>query len=851
MISSTTGSGMVSLITRWRCWRDAFLGAFSWCARTTSARRRRVLSRFSFEPLECRVLLSSAAVDSNGPIGHEVVEERTAAAVGDSTRMFRAYNPTADYHFFTTNIEEYKAAVAAGYRDETSGRTGFNVLVNADPGAAPLHRLYNAASGRHYYTTSDGEKNFLVSLGWTFEKEEGFIFPSAAAGTTELFHLYNNNSGTHLFTENGAARSAILAAFPGIWVQHASLGFALPAVAYSTAGFDMPGQISQAEVETLLDRASAASSSNDAILAVVDRGGRILGVRVESGVPISANDLEKRVFAIDGAVAKARTAAFFANNDAPLTSRTIRYISQSTVTQREVDSSPDISDPNSPYFGTGFVAPIGLGGHFPPEIMHTPQVDLFGIEHTNRDSLDQPGLDGIKGTADDVLLGSRFNAQFIAGQEINAPESYGVVSGSLPTAQSRGIATLPGGIPLFKNGNVVGGIGVFFPGPDGYASYEQGFVGGIGQTESQRTNASRVLEAEYIAFAAAGGSSTAAMQAGDPRFSIGALGGVPALTGFDLPFGRIDLVGITLEIYGPIAGIDGLRQLVDFGSQLGTGVLNNAGNQPVTTTGDLHASGQPVPEGWLVAPKGSAVDPNLTAGNVQQIIDQGINEANLVRAAIRLPLGRRTKMVFAVADTSGEVLGLYRMPDATFFSIDVAVAKARNTAYYADATALQPADQLPGIGAGVAFTNRTFRFLAEPRYPQGVDGTPPGPFSILNDLGINPQTAENSGPPQPASAFTSVLGYDAFHPGTNFRDPNNRDHQNGIIFFPGSTPLYLGTTLIGGFGVSGDGVDQDDVVTFQGAIQYLPVASGLTRADQVTFADVRLPYIKFLRNPHA
>ena len=114
-------------------------------------------------------------------------------------------------------------------------------------------------------------------------------------------------------------------------------------------------------------------------------------------------------------------------------------------------------------------------------------------------------------------------------------------------------------------------------------------------------------------------------------------------------------------------------------------------------------------------------------------------------------------MVFAVTDTNGEVLGLYRMPDATTFSIDVAVAKARNVAYYADAADLQAIDQVPGIAAGTAFTNRTFRFLAQPRFPSGIDGTPPPEFSILNDDGIDDLTAENEGAPAPVSDFNSVL----------------------------------------------------------------------------------------------
>ena len=279
--------------------------------------------------------------------------------------------------------------------------------------------------------------------------------------------------------------------------------------------------ITACEVKRLLARGAAASSSEDAVIAIVDRGGHILGVRAEQGVLDAIPDELTRVFAFDGAAAKARTAAFFSNNAAPLTSRTIRFISQSTITQREVEANPTVPDPliNNPFdpldptattFGPGFVAPIGLGGHFPPGVLQTPPVDLFAIEHQSRDSAVQPGVDGIKGTSDDVTLASRFNvdpARIPAGQEIESPESYGVQSGFVPHAQSRGIATLPGGIPLYKNGELVGGIGVFFPGPDGYATFEQGFVAGIGQSSEQRLNAPKVLESEWIAFAGPGGCS--------------------------------------------------------------------------------------------------------------------------------------------------------------------------------------------------------------------------------------------------------------------------------------------------------------------------------------------------------
>jgi len=48
-------------------------------------------------------------------------------------------------------------------------------------------------------------------------------------------------------------------------------------------------------------------------------------------------------------------------------------------------------------------------------------------------------------------------------------------------------------------------------------------------------------------------------------------------------------------------------------------------------------------------------------------------------------------------------------------------------------------------------------------------------------------------------------------------------------------------------GVSGDGVDQDDFVTAGGAAGFEPAAS--IRADQIVINGVRLPYLKFPRNP--
>lgn len=592
-------------------------------------------------------------------------------------------------------------------------------------------------------------------------------------------------------------------------------------------------------VKALLERAAAAANVNNAIIAVVDRNGTILGVRVESGVSQELlNDVTKKVFAIDGAVALARTGAYFGNDQAPLTSRTIQMISQTTVSQREVQSNPDVPNPSgeSTLYGPGFVAPVGIKGHFPPGIMFTPQVDLYDIESTNRDS-------------QSTITGTRFNVppQYIPpGGSLVAPESYGQVTGILPTAQARGIGTLPGGIPIFKNGVEVGGIGVFFPGTTGFATEENSGLNTPLVRTKGKTDFTQI--AEFMAFRAVGGSS-----AGGVPLS-GAFNGAPALPGFSLPTGRIDLAGITLNTIGS-GGLAGPNRVLKVGASLGPGNPNDGTNIQVNSTGDTLLAGQGVPYGWLVTPHDGT---GLTAADVQAIVARGIAEATQVRAQIRTPFNVPTRMVFAVSDLNGNILGLYRMPDATYFSIAVAVAKARNVAYFDDATQLQPIDRLKGVAPGTALTARTFRFVSLPFFPEGIDINPPGPGSILTDGGVT-HFATNKGAPLPSSAFQSIQGFNDFNPNTNFHQvitPQNKGNQNGVVLFPGSAPLYKDTNggglrnqLVGGLGVSGDGVLQDDDITAVASIAYAPPRT-VSRADRVKVRGVRLPFFKFNRNPH-
>jgi len=138
-------------------------------------------------------------------------------------------------------------------------------------------------------------------------------------------------------------------------------------------------------------------------------------------------------------------------------------------------------------------------------------------------------------------------------------------------------------------------------------------------------------------------------------------------------------------------------------------------------------------------------------------------------------------------------------------------------------SATRTAADLNQVPAGTAVTNRTIGFGAQPLFPPGIDGSSAGPFFNLYSQDVaNPCTQGfQSGPPN--------------------------SNKSGIVFFPGSVGLFRNGVLVGGLGVSGDGVDQDDYVTAGGAAGF--EAPTQIRADQVVINSVRLPYLKFPENP--
>ncbi|MCH8314232.1 MAG: heme-binding protein, partial [Nitrospinae bacterium] len=223
-----------------------------------------------------------------------------------------------------------------------------------------------------------------------------------------------------------------------------------------------------------------------------------------------------------------------------------------------------------------------------------------------------------------------------------------------------------------------------------------------------------------------------------------------------------------------------------------------------------------VPSGFLVGPTAGTA---LTLDEVNTIVQQSRDAANQTRAAIRLPFTETARMVIAVGDVNGDILAVFRQSDATIFSLDVAIAKARNVAYFSGSSVASQ-DKV-GLPDGTAITNRTISFGSQRFFPAGIDFAGPGPF---RDILLN----------------------DASNPCSQGRQTVDAN-QSGIVFFPGSAPLFKSGVLVGGLGISGDGVEQDDFVTALGAKGFEPPPG--IRADQFKIDGVRMPYLKFPRNP--
>lgn len=518
--------------------------------------------------------------------------------------------------------------------------------------------------------------------------------------------------------------------------------------------------LSDAEVRAIVEAAASALANDTATIAVVDRTGRPLAVYRQPGF-LQAND--------DLALGVARTAAFFSNSQAPLSSRTIRFISQV---------------------------------HFPPGLTNTASGALYGIEQSNRgcdlNAAWNPGQCVVRARSIEAFRANLATpaSDLLCNSTSSAGCGAGLVTGKIqfddqPNPQSvfdRPVR--PGGIPLYRvleadlnrgvvtKAKLVGAIGVY--GIDNDTDLEE--------------------------FAAVTGA-------------FGAAGIVP-VPFYPLPFpGNVFIEGIRLPFLGPNA------KLRFNANGLPVGLERPAGTSAGAANGTFYYGptfGGCAPNGYLVGPRAGT---QLSEAEVRAIVDRSIAASKRTRAQVRLPLNSYARMIITIVDTDGSILAHYRMPDALFDAVDVVPAKARNVVYF-NSNDPRVRTDLPGVPAGTWVTTRTIGFGSQPFFPPGIDssvfGPGPGPwYSTLYLNNVNRPCSQGS---QLANA-----------------------NQNGVTFFAGATPLVRNGQLVGGLGVSGDGIEQDDYVTYIGAGDFLPPIDRW--ADRIKIDGARLPMFKFPRNP--
>jgi uncharacterized protein GlcG (DUF336 family) len=571
-------------------------------------------------------------------------------------------------------------------------------------------------------------------------------------------------------------------------------GLQIPSSAASLTVSDVEQVIAQAVAE-------AQARNAPATIAVVDRVGNVLGIFKMTNAPGSftinggrgaSGGLEAVTLTEPAfaALAKALTATYFSSAGNAFSSRTAGQIIQQ---------------------------------NFDPGQTGAPAGPLFGVQFSQ-----------------------------LTCSDVSKRATPGTMIG--PHRSPLGFAAQPGGLPLYKNGSVVGAIGVIADtvyslvtdyltdtSPDVNELIATAGTGGFQAPTAIR--ADRITaDGRTLIFTTS--ESLQTNPANAPSFASIDVAATGSL--FNLPgYGGNPVVAGTA--YGSLAsGIvpDSTAALAGTGDYILVDELGNNRFPPVGGSDGL-----------------------MTASEVTQILKSTLQVANRTRAQVRQPLGSIAQVSVTVVDTNGKIVGYVRSPDALVDSVDVVQQKARTAAFFSNPNAATQLSAVsPAIGAyvtasrtffgnantfsdGIAFSTRSIGNISTPFFPDGIPDTPNGPlakpnanWSIFNNgLGFD----------LVATKFVAALSGDLTVGCTGISSL-----PNGITLFGGGFPIYRGMQLVGAIGVSGDGTDQSDLIGFLGiANAGKALGTGIgnappaMRADTLTPQGVRLRYVNCPASP--
>jgi len=599
----------------------------------------------------------------------------------------------------------------------------------------------------------------------------------------------------------------------------------------STANYTVPAAeaLTTADVGKIISQAVGEAQARNlpVQIAVVDRVGNVLAVYAMTGaranatipLPANGNGMDAQGVTVPGplaAIAKALTGAYLSSGGNAFTTRTASQIVQE---------------------------------HFPPgsSTAGLESGPLFGVQFSQLPCSD---------------LAARYSAGGGAAALIG------------PKRSPLGLAADPGGIPLYKNGVLVGGIGIMGDGVYGFDpntldvdnDNEEAIAvaGSVGFAAPDAITADKIsVDGSTLRFTDVTPAGLRSTPANAPAFAslASSVGQLIAVRGYYFESGTPAL--LAGQAYG--TEVSGIRAATSTDFSISDAfVLSNgsgANRYPIVGATDAGDVAQP-----------------LTQAEVRGVLEEAFKIMTRARAQIRRPLDSRAQVSIAVVDTRGAPLGLVRSPDAPIFGTDVALQKARTAAFFSGpragaelsadssadvrnfvtATRSFLGDPLAMTGKN-AFTDRANGNLSRPYFPDGEVGRANGPLSRpiaqFNPFSTGLQSALIIGNIAQHLGFAAG-GTDTPQRCTNLPDPGTGRSRiaNGIQIFPGSVPIYRGSTLIGGIGVSGDGIDQDDMISFLGLNNAgvrlgggLANAPAAIRADQIVVnipnAAVRLRYI--------
>jgi uncharacterized protein GlcG (DUF336 family) len=470
---------------------------------------------------------------------------------------------------------------------------------------------------------------------------------------------------------------------------------------------------------------------------------------------------------------------------------------------------------------------------------------------------------GQTGAAAGPLFGVQFSQ--LTCSDVSKQASAGTQG---PHRSPLGFAAQPGGIPLYKNGTVVGAVGVI---ADGVYSLVADYITDtspdvnelIAVAGSGGFQAPTGIRADHIT----AGGNTLIFDTSEALMTNPA--SAPAFASINTTAGALD----------NFAGFGGNPIVAGqaYGTP-GSGVVPDT-NAALTGTGDfIVVDGT----GTNRFPPKDGTDGLMKVAEVTQILKSTLQVANHTRAQVRQPLGSIAQVSVTVVDTAGEIVGYARSPDALVDSIDVVQQKARTALFFSTPTAAAqlaalPAANYPNATAtaiaatspisayvtasqtffanplafanGIAFSTRSIENIATPFFPDGIPDTPNGPLAKPN---------------ADWSIFNNGLGLDlvinkfvaALQGDTTANCTGISQIRNGITLFGGGFPIYRGSQLVGAIGVSGDGTDQSDLIAFLGvnnAGQTLATGIGnapaAIRADTLTPLGTRLKYVNCPQSP--